>query len=349
VAGEFSDFDELAETVAGWGLDWIQLDRGPMRARIRQLAGPSVLLSRFEFGRKFHQRGTSPRGMRTVAVIGRRSPQVKWRGGSNGDHGLVVFPVDSEFDFVSDPDFHGDTLSVSEDRLRAVAETIGLPDPTAALPSGQGFLEADPACLESLRRQLDDTHARIGESGCRASPDVHHEDVELPIVSTLCRILVGGRNPQVGRPDPVVRVRAMNRALEFIEACADDAPTIEMICAAAEASWRTLDYAFRERFDLTPKQYLTAARLHRVRQGLMRSGGELAISEIAAYHGFWHMGKLAADYRRHFGELPSETVKRSDEAPELAKAPSPASRHARPTPAGPSLTPPKKRETTITP
>jgi hypothetical protein len=26
--GEFSDFDELAGTVAGWGLDWIQLDRG---------------------------------------------------------------------------------------------------------------------------------------------------------------------------------------------------------------------------------------------------------------------------------------------------------------------------------
>ncbi len=312
VAGEFSDFDELAETVAGWGLDWIQLDRGPMLARIRQLAGPSVLLSRFEFGRKFHQRGTSPRGMRTVAVIGRRSPQVKWRGRSNGDHGLVVFPVDSGFDFVSDPDFYGDTLSVSEERLRAIAEIIGLPDPTAALPNGQGFLETDPACLESLRRRLDDAYARIDRSVSGELPNGYRDDVELPIMDTLCRALVGGRNPLVGRPGPVVRARAMNRALEFIEASADDAPTIEMICAAAEASWRTLDYAFRERFDLTPKQYLTATRLRRVRRDLMRSGSELPISEIAAYHGFWHMGKLAADYRRQFGELPSETVKRSD-------------------------------------
>ena len=28
----FDDFDDLAETVRGWNLNWIQLDRGPLRA-----------------------------------------------------------------------------------------------------------------------------------------------------------------------------------------------------------------------------------------------------------------------------------------------------------------------------
>jgi AraC family ethanolamine operon transcriptional activator len=101
----------------------------------------------------------------------------------------------------------------------------------------------------------------------------------------------------------------MQRALEFIDAHADDAPTVEMICAAANASWRTLNYAFRERFDVTPKQYLTAMRMRRVRQDLAELGDELPISEIAAHRGFWHMGAFAADYRRHFGELPSDTVR----------------------------------------
>jgi AraC family transcriptional regulator, ethanolamine operon transcriptional activator len=32
------------------------------------------------------------------------------------------------------------------------------------------------------------------------------------------------------------------------------------------------------------------------------------IGDIANTWGFWHMGQFAADYRRQFGELPSETL-----------------------------------------
>jgi len=33
------------------------------------------------------------------------------------------------------------------------------------------------------------------------------------------------------------------------------------------------------------------------------------IVDVASRWGFWHMGQLAADYRKHFGELPSETLR----------------------------------------
>jgi AraC family ethanolamine operon transcriptional activator len=35
------------------------------------------------------------------------------------------------------------------------------------------------------------------------------------------------------------------------------------------------------------------------------------VNEVAHRRGFWHMGQLAADYRRWFGELPSDTLARS--------------------------------------
>jgi AraC family ethanolamine operon transcriptional activator len=35
-----------------------------------------------------------------------------------------------------------------------------------------------------------------------------------------------------------------------------------------------------------------------------------SIIELAGIHGFWHMGQFAADYRRIYGELPSDTLKR---------------------------------------
>ena len=74
-------------------------------------------------------------------------------------------------------------------------------------------------------------------------------------------------------------------------------------------SWRTLDYAFRDQFDLTPKQYLQTVRLQQVRRDLLKTPANTTIVEIAANRGFWHMGQFARDYRRTFDELPSETAR----------------------------------------
>jgi AraC-like DNA-binding protein len=59
----------------------------------------------------------------------------------------------------------------------------------------------------------------------------------------------------------------------------------------------------------SPKAYLQAQRLMGVRRMLRATGAEVPISDIANEWGLWHMGQFAADYRRHFGELPSETIR----------------------------------------
>lgn len=68
--------------------------------------------------------------------------------------------------------------------------------------------------------------------------------------------------------------------------------------------------AFKERFGSGPKADLQRRRLLRVRAELIKPGSPLTISHVANGSGFWHMGQLARDYRRLFGELPSETLNR---------------------------------------
>ena len=112
-------------------------------------------------------------------------------------------------------------------------------------------------------------------------------------------------------PDITTRSRAFLRAVGYIQDHASKSPSIEEICRASGVSWRTLNYAFRERFGLTPKMYLKAVQLRRVRCDLVTGDPGATIAEIAARWGIWHMGQFARDYRKHFGELPSETRKRS--------------------------------------
>ena len=109
------------------------------------------------------------------------------------------------------------------------------------------------------------------------------------------------------RPPTRARDLARMRALDYIEAHPDDALTVRDLCLAAGVAQRTLEYAFREHFGVTPKTYLRATRLNGVRRELMRAPPRTKIADVANRWGFWHMGQFAADYRRHFGELPSES------------------------------------------
>jgi AraC family ethanolamine operon transcriptional activator len=54
--------------------------------------------------------------------------------------------------------------------------------------------------------------------------------------------------------------------------------------------------------------YFKARRLNAVRHELRAAAaGTTSIGTIAQRWGFWHSGEFAGDYRRLFGELPSQT------------------------------------------
>jgi len=89
------------------------------------------------------------------------------------------------------------------------------------------------------------------------------------------------------------------------------------LCKAAGVSERTLQYAFKELMGMTPVAYLTRLRLHRVRQALRAAThASTTVTKEALRWGFWHFGDFSRAYKDCFGELPSDTLRRSPEAGE---------------------------------
>ncbi|MEX3007402.1 helix-turn-helix domain-containing protein [Hoeflea sp. TYP-13] len=77
---------------------------------------------------------------------------------------------------------------------------------------------------------------------------------------------------------------------------------------SVRASRRSVENAFSENAQVGPLGYLRIFRLHQVRRQLVNPDCfHLSIGDIAAEHGFWDWSRFSNHYRRHFGELPSET------------------------------------------
>jgi AraC-like DNA-binding protein len=55
---------------------------------------------------------------------------------------------------------------------------------------------------------------------------------------------------------------------------------------------------------------MTRKRLGDIHAALLASDDQANIADIAQAHGFLELGRFAATYRRTFGELPSDTLRR---------------------------------------
>jgi AraC-like DNA-binding protein len=113
------------------------------------------------------------------------------------------------------------------------------------------------------------------------------------------------------RPSPTIAPRDVRRAIDYIEANLDMAIGLPEIVVASGVPGRTLIQHFRDFKGSSPMRYLRTARYQRVRDALNRAEPEERITEIAARWGFSHMGRFSVDYRRRFGETPSETLRRA--------------------------------------
>ena len=106
--------------------------------------------------------------------------------------------------------------------------------------------------------------------------------------------------------------RPIRMALERIESHPEHPLTTERLAADAGVGVRALQQGFHDLVGCSPMAYLRDVRLKRVREALAdadpRSGA--SVTDIALDWGFMHLGRFSLEYRRRFGESPSQTLRR---------------------------------------
>ena len=297
----FSDPDEFASSIE-WDFNFRQLGAGPLRARAALMGTSRTIVMRVELNRAFHQAGTPPTGMLTFGLPDIENGDFKWYGKDAHGGDILNFNLVGGFDGVSKAGFSGFTISIKETLMQEVSEVLEL-----------NFDYHDQLRATEIWRNTDQTENRLRQrlfAAYDAVPNLSCPDsqefFDFSAAALLLEVL-SGQDVSSTRLIQPFRSRALRMTMEWMDETDELPLTVMDLCRKTGFSAPTLYRAFSEEFGVGPKRYLHARRLAGVRRDLKSPHTAKSISEIAARWGFWHMGKFAADYRRQFGELPSDT------------------------------------------
>jgi len=109
-------------------------------------------------------------------------------------------------------------------------------------------------------------------------------------------------------PEPPAKQR---RAEEFMQANADRPITMADVASAAGMSVRSLARSFQKYRAAAPRVFLRQMRLERAHRMLLQQQESGSVTKVAFDCGFVHLGRFSKYYTERFGELPSETARRT--------------------------------------
>jgi AraC family ethanolamine operon transcriptional activator len=298
-----TDFDELARSVNVWDATFRQMAGGRFSGAVTGVRVGAVGVSRITLSHTVQLRGVLRRPAYLFTPVVGRTSRAVWRGNGLRPGQVNLVGPETHIDHLSAPAADYLMVAVDRDRLHEVGGGLSGIDLGDYL---RGRLAVGPpprAFLQLL--------ARIRGLLARPLAPGEQAGAEAELLRLIARSVVSGDPTLEENAPPASRLRIARRAEEFMLANLARPVTVLEICRVLDVSERTLQYAFQERFGMTPKAYLKAHRLNAVRRELkVADPTAAAVHEIAGRWGFTHPGEFAADYRRLFGELPSATLAR---------------------------------------
>ena len=199
-------------------------------------------------------------------------------------------------------------------------------------PSGEALAGAsgtglDGATLDATARDIIDLRQNLGvdvvvvvgggnfwrgRTGSLTGMDATQSDHIGMLGTVMNALALQDALERLGQDTRVQSAIEMPRIAEaYIRSNLGDQIILADLVTASETSASSLLRAFRIHRGITPMKYVKQMRLECAQRTLLAAKrGTTTVTTVAMDHGFYQLGRFSADYRRVFGELPSETLGR---------------------------------------
>jgi AraC-like DNA-binding protein len=196
---------------------------------------------------------------------------------------------------------------------RQLVDYLGEETAAEAL-SRRNLVVSQPSMSREIFRQVQ--HARSafrGSNGILAHVD-EIAAARSDLLDAVSSLLIRGAEHSDSSSERR-RYQACRNAISLIDEVLEPIDVPEL-AAEVGVSRRVLERGFQESIGLSPLQYLKRCRLDRLHRELRsaRSPAD-SVSQLAAGLGFTEHGRMAAEYKQMFSELPSTTLTRGQPVP----------------------------------
>lgn len=308
--------EELQDVMRGLGLNLqlLQLDGGAMGSRLLSLSLPPLQLNRIQINRRLHSLGPKPRGVLTVSFdLDPRPGEASMRAHGHPLHGDSLFGLDPSQEVHLTLPAHGTlaTVFLPLRALRQWGEQLHWPGFDGELEPSTNVIHLDRFRSADLRCYLLWLFALAESDPWRLDQPRTQRLILEDLMPLLLEAFVNSPGP-ASRGRPPARISLVKEVQQWMHHHPTTPITLTDLCLQAHASRRTLIQGFQDHLGISPMAYLKLIRLHGIRRRLLQAAPEtIQIGPLAAEWGFYNAGHFAADYRRHFGERPRETLRRA--------------------------------------
>ncbi len=205
---------------------------------------------------------------------------------------------------------------------RSRATQLFLPEGMLEAAIG-ALLQEDPMCLKSKRRLLapgrvplrslrqlivELTQLTVNNQG-EGNESLCHKTLARKATDRISQILCRDTTlASSGHDQHDSSGRLLSAVREIFEESGPETIYLYELCQALGVSARTLQITFKQAYGISPMRYLKLRRLHAARERLFTSSlEEVSVKRAALESGFSDRSRFAEDYRKLFGQLPSET------------------------------------------
>lgn len=294
---------EFMSVTKEWKIDFLQLGEGVFKSNIDQVIFPKFQLAHVIFSSRVKQEGCSPLGYWSFAFV--EENDLYWRNYKVKGKAVIIYAPGSKINAVSSANFETTIFSIDENIFFSLFEK----EDTEGLLNKLNTNVIIPT-NEHLWNHLKD---KISE-GIECYNNITYENSKPYYLTTFTTSLIQLINTSTPLENPVSSMKRLDvliSAEHYIQKNITENVKVSEIAKHCNVSERTLLYAFKQRFSMGAKEYVKILKLNYVYFLLHKEMDGETITDKAQVFDFWHMGQFHTDYKKFFGELPSQTIQKS--------------------------------------
>ncbi|MEH6558911.1 MAG: helix-turn-helix domain-containing protein [Oceanicoccus sp.] len=302
-----NSLEDVRQAVNGVQLSVRQLSSAPVSGWVSQAQSENVLCSAGRTTGQLEVAGALSETHVTFGIVLCDGGPTRQFGQTSAARSLILFPPAEDSHSVYTGDLKYVSLAAPKAKLLSLADKQELRLRQADIVTPQSIPASD-ALLSSVLR----LHSLIGGLEDRADGNALDDLVEETLCAALDNLTVTGADNAIESRQHHYEV-VVRQCWEYVDSNKTKALTVKNLADTCGVTRITVHRAFLTVLGTPPSEFIRAIKLSGFREELLASycSQKITVTELAGDWGFDHLGRLSTYYQRAFGELPSETLRKT--------------------------------------